>query len=172
MRILGIDHGSRTGWCLNIDGIVTETGNVQMDTSKEQNIIKYCERIRKLMMLKEPDIIALEEPKHIRNAKIFRFLLMLYSAIKIEAYKLNIKVIEINPKTMKKFITGNGNADKKEVMDSLLSIGIDSDLIVNPQLSKRNPDKILSYYYDESDATALTVYATDIIGDLGDLNVI
>lgn len=157
MRILSIDHATRSGWSLIVDGIVIETGAIILE-SKNDKFLEYFNKLKKLILLKEPNIIVIEEPKHIRNIKILRFLVGLYTIIQVVG-AINLKrVIEVNPKEVKKFITGHGNAEKYVVMEKLIDdFGVHKDSIFKPIYYKNKPG-IKEFLFDESDATANGLY--------------
>jgi Holliday junction resolvasome RuvABC endonuclease subunit len=157
MRILSIDHATRSGWSLIVDGIVTETGAITIE-SKDNKFLEYFNKLKKLILLKEPNIIVIEEPKHIRNIKILRFLVGLYTIIQVVGAINLVQVIEVNPKAVKKFITGNGSADKSVVMNKLIEdFNVQKELIYKPVFYKNKPG-IKEFLFDESDATANGLY--------------
>ena len=160
LRILSIDEATRSGWSLMIDGNVIETGAIILEhESRRHRFLEYYHRLNKLVLLKSPDLLVIEEPKHQRNAKILRYLTGLYTVAHMVSTKLNINAIEANPKEVKRFITGNGNASKHEVMEALIDkFNVRENLIYKPVYYKNESKGIKEFIYDESDATANGLY--------------
>ena len=68
------------------------------------------------------------------------------------------KVVEVNPMSMKKVITGNGKAEKREVAECIAKRwGLNPNHICVPVYYKKK-DGIKNYLADESDAIALGTY--------------
>lgn len=154
--ILAIDHGSRTGWCVLKNGVVTNTGFI-----KYTSFVQYFNEINQLFSFFKPNFLGVEEPKHLRNARITQFLIGLYTILKLCAEINRCEISEVNPKSYKKFITGSGSAEKEIVLESLLSnYKVDKWLIYKPVYykSKTKCNNIKEVYYDESDATAIAFY--------------
>lgn len=152
--ILAIDHGNRTGWSIIRNGIVTNTGFIEF-----KNNVQYFKNISELIMLFKPSLVGLEEPKHLRNAKVTQHLIELYSILKLSSNLNGCKVVEVNPKSYKKFVTSNGNAEKEIVLESLLSkYKVEKGLIYKPVYYKNKNKGIKSVFFDESDATAIAIY--------------
>lgn len=157
--ILAIDHGTRTGWSIIKNGVVTNTGFIKCET-----LIQYFNEVNQLFSFFKPKIVGIEEPKHLRNAKVTQFLIGLYTILKLSANIHGCIIKEVNPKAYKKFITGNGSADKEVVLESLLSkYKVDEWLIYKPVYykSKKKSNSIKEIYYDESDATAIAIFVSE-----------
>lgn len=157
MRILGIDHATRTGWSVLENGVCVKTGFFYLIKEGEERLLEYKRKIDKLIDEVKPDKIAMELPEHQRNGKVLRYLVGLYSMNKLSALEHEIRAYEINPTTMKKFITGNGRAKKGEVLRALVDLyGVEEDLITKPIVNTKG--QVRDFYYDESDATALAIF--------------
>lgn len=64
--------------------------------------------------------IGIEQPNTVRNVNVARKLIGLYQLIRYFIYKtFGRETIEVNTKTCKKFFTGNGNADKYQVVKTV-----------------------------------------------------
>lgn len=162
MVILGIDHGSRTGISAIEDGVCVHTSTVTVDLKADNALAEYFYSIQFILNEYNPNLVALEVPRHSRNGDIYRKLVGLYTVIKLSCEIRKIKVIEVDPRTMKKFITGKGNAEKNEVMECLITRwAVRKDLVYKPVYykAKRLEGQIKEYLFDESDATGLALYA-------------
>lgn len=69
------------------------------------------------------DLIAIETP-HMRGPSTFPLMAM-YNAVLLAAYDEQIPVIDRHSRTIKKFITGNGNAKKSDVVHVIKDRGFD-----------------------------------------------
>lgn len=126
MKILGVDPGLRyTGW-----GVITKKGNNISYTASgviSPNVkAEYHNRLEYLHtellgVIEEytPDVVAVEQTLVNSNAKTSiklgeaRGVILLAPALK------KLKVYEYLPKTIKKTVTGNGNADKTQVQQMI-----------------------------------------------------
>jgi len=130
MKILGLDL-SLTGSgvvLLNEDNIELEL-LIKSKPPEEKNNLSEIERISKIKdkiisVIKEhkPDLVSIEGMAFmVRNATSLTQLSFLNYSIREYLWKNNIKFLIVSPKSLKKFITGNGNADKEEMMMTLFS---------------------------------------------------
>lgn len=163
IRILGIDHSTRTGWSMVENEICVETGNFYVENMQNESFQDFETKLKFVISKEKPDKIAIEMPRHQTNGDITRFLTGLYTIEKLVALNFGIQIAEVDPRTMKKFITGNGNATKKEVLDSLIDkFGVSKELIWKPIYYKVKNKKgtIRDFLFDESDATGLAMYVS------------
>lgn len=173
MRILGIDHGARSGWSVIDDGKFVDCGfnHISGGVSPQQGgkpgqqagfkLSKFNDIVTRLIYEWKPDMIATEQPKDRTNAMTSQTLIGYYSITMFAAYNNNIPVNEVNPKQMKKVITGSGNADKSIVAE-FMAVNLGVPLIrikpVEMYKLKSKEGQIKTHYYDESDACALAYF--------------
>lgn len=159
MRIMGLDHGTSTGISILDDGKLFKTHNIRLKTEGDERYIELFNEVKKILEEYKPDIVALETPSHLRNAKILRYLIGLHTAVLMACVELNIKTVDVIPTTMKKFIVGDGRADKSQVAHSLVhKHGFNGKDILIPIYYKTRPNQIKDIIYDIADATALAYY--------------
>lgn len=96
--------------------VFTETG--------EDLFIRYDKIVSELSIIIETigttriQGVYIEQPNTVRNVAISRMLIGLYQVVRYSIYKrFSITPFEVNTKTAKKFMTGNGNADKEEIVN-------------------------------------------------------
>lgn len=112
------------GWCLlnQRTGSLFKYGKVIPDSSlgglaKYQQIINGIEKV---LEKHEVGAIVIEQPNTSRNMKTTRVLCGLHGVIKYFLWlRYEMEPVEINTKTAKKYVTGNGNADKKEMVKAI-----------------------------------------------------
>ena len=161
-KIMGIDHAIRYGMALYIEN----EGDISIETftntltCKDNNdkFIEWYKVLNNSLDLYKPDVICTEQPKHLRNPKVLQFLTGLYTITILVAKLKGITVVECNPKTVKKAITGNGNALKEDVMNALRTEYnlTHEDLCHN--VYYKDGIRIKEIHYDKSDALALVHY--------------
>ena len=127
MRILGIDPGTATTGFGIVDtndkgeSEVVEWGLIE--TEKNGDIEKRLEVIYrqtyKLIKSCKPDLFAMEKVFFATNAKTVIAVGQAQGVLLLAASRSKIKVIEYAPGTIKKVITGNGRANKKDIQKSL-----------------------------------------------------
>lgn len=150
MIILGIDPGS----------VICGYGAIKKEKNKveliEFGVIKlsklhkeYNLRLKELFYNLEriikrvnPDLIAIENTFYSKNAQSLIKLSQARAITVLSATLNNVELIELSPRVVKKAITGNGNASKKQVqymVQNLLEI------------------EDTSKFYDVTDALALAI---------------
>ena len=122
MRILGIDASSKTGWCLMLDGKVLESGVKEFKTERgESNGIRFLKFRKWLdsMLDFEPNLIAYERAHH-RGGAATELCVGFVTRIQEIAAERDIEYMGIHSATIKKEITGKGNADKDAVKKAVM----------------------------------------------------
>lgn len=129
MLILGIDPGTATTGFGLVN--LTEKGNevvtwglIETDKSllKETRLDFIFEETLRLITLHKPDVFVFEKVFFSSNAKTVIAVGQAQGAILLAASKGKVTVAEYAPGTIKKMITGNGRANKKEVQEHIRKI--------------------------------------------------
>lgn len=129
MLILGIDPGTATtGYGLvrlngNGNEVVT-WGLIETDKSllKEKRLNIIFERLLELIDKHKPDVFVFEKVFFSNNAKTVIAVGQAQGVMLLAAHKSKVHVEEYAPGTIKKLITGNGRANKKEVQEHIRKI--------------------------------------------------
>jgi len=122
MTIMGLDPGiARVGWAI----ISSEGGRVCpiaygcIETAKEKLLPKRLHEIyqavTKLMKKYNPQALAIEDLFFSNNAKTAMSVGQARGVVLLAAAGADIPVISYTPPTVKRAITGDGRADKKQV---------------------------------------------------------
>lgn len=129
MLILGIDPGTAdTGFGLvrldeNGNEVVTwgliETSKTLL---KERRLDIIYEEVLKLISFHKPDVFVFEKVFFSSNAKTVIAVGQAQGVLLLAAHKSKVHVEEYAPGTIKKMITGNGRANKKEVQEHVKRI--------------------------------------------------
>jgi crossover junction endodeoxyribonuclease RuvC len=129
MLILGIDPGTATTGFGLIDATpdevkVLDFGLIETDKDGDfgKRLININKQLTKVLDRLNPDVIAMEKLFFATNAKTA---MTVGRAMGVIIYTVAMKNIELNeyaPGTIKKQITGNGRADKKDIQKSLRKI--------------------------------------------------
>ncbi len=129
MLILGIDPGTATTGFglvrLNGNGNkVVSWGLIETDKKllKEKRLDFIFEEITLLIEKHKPDVFVFEKIFFSNNAKTAIAVGQAQGVMLLAACKTKTKVEEYAPGTIKKMITGNGRANKKEVQASIRKI--------------------------------------------------
>ncbi len=114
--IVGLDVGTKLGWAKFDAGQHIYSGCLKMKPRAElkpcvMNVINICDGAE-LVVIEDYAIVF-------RGAAIA--LISMGAVIRYELYNNNIPFIDVPPKTLKKFVTGSGNASKKMMVDSVKS---------------------------------------------------
>jgi crossover junction endodeoxyribonuclease RuvC len=133
MRILGIDPGSRaTGYGL-VDGddeTLVATGVVRMDGTDDHpdRLKQIYDRLTALIETHQPETFAIEMPVYGKNPQSMLKLGRAQAAAMMAGLNAGLSVAQYTPKEIKKSVTGNGNASKKQVrfmVASILEVEVD-----------------------------------------------
>ncbi len=161
MRILGIDPGTATtGWgvleVINDNLKVIEWGLVE--TSKDEKVEERLSKIYKetLAILKKftPDVFVFEKIFFATNAKTAISVGQAQGVMLLAAARSKLAVASYAPGTIKKLITGNGRANKKDVQQAIRKI-------LGNQVKSRAHKK--THFDDAADALAIALtYATKV----------
>ena len=155
--ILGLDPGSSsspTAISVFKDGILTDTISIQAkDTWPPRERVYYITNcIKAALGLFMPDFVGIETGHYqgIANERLLRLLGALENEI-----PLNVPIIRVNPKTLKKFF-GSGNLEKNEMADIMLEKWLAT-------VKEKNILKeiIKNERWDESDAIAVGIYVIE-----------
>jgi len=125
MIIIGIDISlTGTGVVVLKNDQVDSELLIKSKPPEEKNNVTEIERlvlivnkIEDIIEKYKPDLVSIENMAFgVRNATSLTQLSYINYAIRAYLWASNIKFILVAPKSLKKFITGNGNADKEEMM--------------------------------------------------------
>lgn len=122
MIILGIDPGvARVGWAaISISkSVITSLGFDCVETAKEkvpeQRLFEIHEALRSIIKTYKPDVMAVEDLFFATNAKTAISVGQSRGVILLTAFECHIPVVSYSPLAVKRTITGDGKADKKQV---------------------------------------------------------
>lgn len=147
MIVLAIDHGSVSGYSVfkYVDNKVklVEKGFVRFksETTYEYMYDEFYPIFRKYE--KEAKYIFLEKVNIIGakfNADAIIRLCEIRAIIKLLAYEHKLNIVEVNPMTLKKHITGNGKATKMEVANEICTMFELDIKDVVPKLHTKKPE--------------------------------
>ena len=129
MKILGIDPGLRkTGWGVVLwkknsfsyldDGFFFQNDKLELG----QKLLKIFDSLNLLIKKSKPDVIGIEQT-FVGSGSVSSLKLGMARGVCIlTAAKLGIKILEIQPKLVKKNITGSGSASKEQVNQMVKTI--------------------------------------------------
>ncbi len=123
MKLIAIDPGyDRTGFAVitkeNDRMVLLFSECFETDGGKEYNkrIVEVGTRLEKLIEKHEPDSVVIEKLFFSKNKKTALRVAEVRGLCIYEAEKRNIPVAEYTPNQIKSAVTGNGRADKKQIM--------------------------------------------------------
>jgi Holliday junction resolvasome RuvABC endonuclease subunit len=116
MQILAIDPATVFGYCYGPEIVATGFHNLgPAKESKGRRLLDFYAHLERLLKESNAEMIAYERPAggHFTGVQ---FHCNLEAIILVLAELNNIKAVPISSKSVKKFITGNGNAKKPEMV--------------------------------------------------------
>lgn len=129
MTILGIDPGTaRIGW-----GIIETKGSLyhtrafglittERNEAVELRLLKAYHQICKICVKYAPDVVSIEELFFATNAKTAIAVGQARGILLLSAAANGIPVYSYSPLAVKRAITGDGHADKKQVLKMIVSL--------------------------------------------------
>lgn len=161
---LGLDLGkSCTGWAILDDTKLVRHGHWRYTKMPAPQMFSAFTGDLELILdvienyyRADPGTIAFEAAEH-QQGKAREAYFTLSTALRVVAYNRNIRVAKVYPGTVKKIMTGNGAADKPEMVAA-----------VNKTFSLDFDDKKTGVDHNVADAIAigLTAYTLDALGEL------
>lgn len=115
---LALDLGSTCGWAMHNSQGVT-SGTISFKKKGKFHDSGYSDLyvfLTEKFMLDEAIEIAVEKPHAGRFINPLRILFGLLAIVHFFANRYQVTLTEYSPKAIKKFATGNGNADKKRMV--------------------------------------------------------
>lgn len=109
-----------------------------------RRLITLSKELRKIVKTYQPKIVAVEKLFFFKNKKTVIRVSEATGVILLVLEKMKIPIVEYSPLQVKKFLTGNGRADKKDVQNEV------------EKILKLNNGRIKD---DAADALALALYA-------------
>jgi crossover junction endodeoxyribonuclease RuvC len=129
MRILGIDCGTeRTGYgVIESNGrrhLLVDSGVIRVRPSDrlEFRLAIIAEKLRCLLDVHAPDVVAVEEVFHAINTRSALKLAHVRGVALLVAAEANISVSEYSPLLIKMSVTGYGRAEKSQVQAMVQSL--------------------------------------------------
>jgi len=169
MKILGIDHATVHG---GLAVLVGDSEFACMDTidlsefegmSPERAMFDVTDTYIEIY---HPNCVALEKPMALRNGKIARMLIQVYTGAKLAAELRDVPVVEVTPQEVKLYTAGHGQAEKEDVARALVAqFGIPMDKVAPPIYYKTGKKKgqLRDRLWDVSDSMALAIAASRIL---------
>ena len=159
MVVLSVDHGTRSGYSIFRDDKYIESGIVTLDSVT--SLRKAHKEFFLIFSMYKPDVLVVEKV-NVAGSKFggtnIVKLAQLQAIVLLLADTFNCKVVEVNPMSMKKVITGNGKAEKREVAECVAKRwSLNPNHICVPVYYKKK-DGVKTYLADKSDAIALGTY--------------
>lgn len=152
-EIIAFDLAKRTGWCHVGDGTMVSSYFDMREVKKEgwaQQLVWATSAIQSVLnrynaALGHGLAVVVERPHGgFKNQDAARVLLSLLQILKEES---PVKLNEVNPSTLKKWATGNGRAEKKDMIRSVY---------------QRTMLEIKDH--NEADAILLALYGREVLG--------
>jgi len=125
-KIFGIDPGlNKTGWgliaLLNGQQKYLACGTIKTFSEEDLSIrlLKIFNSLKELIVLYQPNLVAIEETYVNSNSKSSLHLAHARAAAMLAAAECGLISVPYQAKTIKKAVTGSGNADKEQVIKML-----------------------------------------------------
>lgn len=113
--ILALDQASHTGWAVaDFNGNIISSGTQEFKGSMGAKFYKFSKWLEEMLQQHFPVVIAHELP-HFRGYAATMTGVGLVAMINVVGYKFNLPVFGVHTGTLKKFATGKGTADKKDM---------------------------------------------------------
>lgn len=121
LTVVGIDQALvNVGFCVNDVHLKRLTGMVFRETKLRgpQRLSSIKRRVMSHIETYNPSLVAIEGYSY-ESTNRLADLGEIGGVLRVELFERNIPILVVPPKTLKRFITGNGSASKEQVMQAL-----------------------------------------------------
>lgn len=117
---LSLDTGTQTGWAIRV-GSTLHSGvqNFQHDAKRESpgmRFLRFSAWLRRMIQEHKIDTVVYEQP-HQRGGAATTVGVGLVTHLMSTCADLGVEHVAVHSGTLKKFVTGKGNADKNEMIE-------------------------------------------------------
>lgn len=128
-KIVGVDPGANTGVCVmgevQEDGVpgVWSTGTLKIKSPNiQERFSEFLQKVRPFFDA-SPDLVVIEDVTNIINRTAYSrssWILTAFFTLVMASIPPHVEVLLVTPSQLKKFATGNGKADKKQMKEALV----------------------------------------------------
>ena len=119
-RILALDLGTTTGWCLR-DGNDVKTGRWKLHRSQGEKGIQLGRLVRDAIQEHGPDLVGFEEPVFLtRGMAALALRYGLQMIVQVVCEQARTAYVGVPVSTLKKHATGKGNAKKPQMIQAAM----------------------------------------------------
>lgn len=117
MKILALDVGTKTGWCIgNIHSTDQKYSGVQnfalkRGESQGMRFLRFDRWLEKMVLDEKPDVVVFEQPFHLKG-HANTVLNGMIGILLVICSKHNVEHFPVEPPKLKKYATGKGNCSK------------------------------------------------------------
>lgn len=119
MNVLGLDLGRTTGVALAVDGVVLSWDEYKLRGERQGRLVWFHHWLAKLVddATSPIDLIAFEKVQFVRSRAQITLLAQLEAMLVLVCAGREIRVLPVPVGTLKKWWTGDGRADKSEMIE-------------------------------------------------------
>ena len=118
MKVLALDLGTTTGWCVR-DGDDVKVGRWQLHRSQGEKGIQLGRLVRDAIQEHEPDLVGFEEPVFVtRGMAALALRYGLQMVVQVVCEQTKTAYLGVHVSTLKKHATGKGNAKKPQMIQA------------------------------------------------------
>lgn len=164
MRILSIDHGTRTGYAVvdgrelrRYDSFILHNEPIENKFTEFEKMVSY------LIEAYTPDLILLERASDMTGATVARYLIGLNVIATLCAAREGIPIIQCHRSSVCKAVTGYGKSTKDQVAESVckffgLNFADIQHTVYKVKTKKNKVGDVKEKFYDEYDAMAMIIF--------------
>ena len=123
MRVLGLDAASTLGWCVGPDASAWGIWKLPEKVNNGRRLLEFSIWLNRMILEHKPDTLIIEAPLAGKSVAVTRILFGLFVIGQVLAAKHGIRFLEIYPSSLKKFFTGDGRAQKDDMIAECLRRG-------------------------------------------------
>lgn len=127
LKVLALDCATRTGYAVDGPDGRPAFGTFTLLGAGPELGARFCmfeTAVRSLIVQYRPEVVAFEQPL-LRADRAARLLIGLASVAELVATSYRLRCLEADPATIKKHLTGAGNADKAAMVKTCRLLGWD-----------------------------------------------
>ncbi len=116
--ILALDPATHCGWAHSCGKNGVWNLSIVADESREMRLVRFRAELQKIHNKYGIDLIAFEASRNLRHGHAVKLAAQFQAVIELFCHDNNVNYKGYSAKTIKKFATGNGNANKEMMMEA------------------------------------------------------
>ena len=117
-NILALDPATSCGWAHSNGKSGVWDLSIKADESREMRLVRLRSYLEKIKNDAGVDLLVFEASRNLRHGNAVKVAAQLQAVVELFCYDNKVLYKGYSPKVIKKFATGNGNANKEKMLEA------------------------------------------------------